>query len=189
MKKQSIKITLALLILLTLLTSYIVLGQNSPQAVSEKFLKTVYQVDQREKEQVKALLGQISASDDYKYFENYKDHLMDTYGVYLTEKGFNRFMGNRYELFFAQVDMETQFTSEVTQIDLSPSLEEEDHKVYDFVIRMIYTYSDGQEEEVIEDGYVNLVKIDGRWLIDKFRLDGEKIIEIQKQDHLDNPTN
>ncbi len=155
MKKRNNKIVLGLILVIALV--YIISTGINPSAdkLAKDFIKDFYQV--------KVDSETYQASID---LEGLKDH----YGPYFTENGFDDFIMDRPMVAIERSLFLRKFKMEVLSIDLEASLKEEDHEVYNYRAELKLTYDDGQEENITESGYVNMLKVNNGWKIDKSRI-------------------
>ncbi|MBS7528484.1 hypothetical protein KHM83_17490 [Fusibacter paucivorans] len=166
--KLNVKIFIYIVVLLLVITGVIAhITRSDSKKVSEAFLKEFYTINMDEKEAVKAQYETYDASERMIKQIEVMHHVYDPL---LTADGFQIILMNRYIVAKIEAAAEKPFTVAVSNIQLEASLSEPDHVVYNYAVTLELQSAENEHETVTETGYVNLLKVDRKWKIDKLRL-------------------
>ncbi|MCD4711884.1 MAG: hypothetical protein K8R73_01245 [Clostridiales bacterium] len=130
----------------------------------------------------------ITDNSEYEiYIENFQKYLMEEnitelnfgYDEMCTEDGLNSVVSNRWHSFYREAALAGEFTMSMNNVDYSQTFDEKADATilkkyrtvgYEFAVELQIEYSDGEIENIVEEGFVNLKNIDGEWKIDLFQL-------------------
>ena len=185
-------ISLFSVILITLICSNLIgcndsSSKDSPNNLAKKYIYSCYEIknydtaneimkfteeamnNSNNKDSNLATL-QLNSSDDSALVEL----MMKDMGPYISEKNKVTLVTNRdTPANFELIAMTKNFTSEIKNVDLSEIASNGDSKSFEHVTTLKLTYEDGHEEDVEVKGNINLMKSDGKWLINFYKTIGE----------------
>jgi len=111
--------------------------------------------------------------------ERYEKKIRDEYDIYFSENGMVLAMANRDVDWLIQAAVNNEFNSIANNIILSLREENGDNIVYNYELVLTIQYDNTSTKEIKRQGYIQLIKENDKWLIDRCRIDQDlkEIIE------------
>lgn len=113
--------------------------------------------------------------DDYNNLTKLTQ-IQNKYRELFSEKGFKKIKGDRLHSLYRRVAINSQLTIELKNINIEKMwVNEKDDSIlnkyrkfgYEYEVELFIKYvGSGETETLYEEGYINLVEIDGEWKVD-----------------------